>query len=83
MDRFDLEQQILECWKVTGDIRAALEHGSESDLRQNLEAVARVADIHFEKLWAIFEHMCHDQQFTNTRASAAPDTGDITQQSER
>ena len=31
-DRFDLEQQILECWKVSDDIRTVLEHGGKEDM---------------------------------------------------
>ena len=70
-DRFDLEQQILECWKVTTDIRTALEHG-QSDLAGNLEALAKVYDLQFEKLWWIFETMCATQQFTKFQDTAEP-----------
>ena len=62
-DRFDLEQQILEAWKVTDDIRTVLEHGGEEDMVANFEALARLTDIRFEKLWFIFEKMCETQQF--------------------
>ena len=72
MDRFDLEQQILQCWQVSEDIRTALAHCDTSSLHQNLQAIAQVSDLKFEKLWAIFEHMCHERHFVDTR-SAAPD----------
>ena len=62
-DRFDLEQQILEAWKVTDDIRTVLEHGVEEDMATNFEALARLTDIRFEKLWYIFEQMCATRQF--------------------
>lgn len=65
-DRFDLEQQILECWKVTDDIRAVLQHGS-SDLEANFEALAKLTDVRFEKLWYIFEQMCTQRQFADMR----------------
>lgn len=61
-NRFDLEQQILECWKVTDDIRTVLQHGSE-DMNQNFLALARLTDIRFEKLWYIFDQMCETRQF--------------------
>lgn len=64
-DRFDLEQQILECWKVTDDIRTVLQHGSEADAQKNFEALAQLTDIRFEKLWYIFEQMCASRQFTD------------------
>ena len=62
-NRFDLEQQILEAWKVTDDIRTVLEHGVEEDMATNFEALARLTDIRFEKLWYIFEQMCATRQF--------------------
>lgn len=61
-DRFDLEQQILECWKVTTDIQTVLDHG-QPDLENNLKALATMSDLQFEKLWAIFETMCETRQF--------------------
>lgn len=63
-DRFDLEQQILECWKVTDDIRNVLEHGSKEDTAENFLALARLTDIRFEKLWFIFEQMSATKQFS-------------------
>lgn len=64
-DRFDLEQQILEAWKVTDDIRTVLEHGVDEDMATNFEALARLTDIRFEKLWYIFEQMCASRQFVD------------------
>ena len=64
-NRFDLEQQILEAWKVTDDIRTVLEHGVEEDMATNFEALARLTDIRFEKLWYIFEQMCSGRQFVD------------------
>jgi len=67
-DRFDLEQQILEAWKVTDDIRTVLAHGSEEDMAANFEALARLTDIRFEKLWYIFEQMTATRQIVNAPA---------------
>ena len=84
-DRFDLEQQILECWKVTDDIRAVLDHGKD-DMAKNFEALARLTDIRFEKLWFIFEQMCNTRQFTDGPAEVKnydegsfPDDGPLTE----
>lgn len=68
-DRFDLEQQILECWKVTDDIRTVLEHGGGEDVAENLKALARLTDIRFEKLWYIFEQMCASKQFADMKSN--------------
>ena len=70
-NRFDLEQQILECWKVTDDIRTVLEHGKE-DMEENFQALARLTDIRFEKLWFIFETMCETHQFTKPEPTLEP-----------
>jgi hypothetical protein len=67
-DRFDLEQQILEAWKVTDDIRTVLSHGDKEDMTANFEALARLTDIRFEKLWYIFEQMCASKQFADMRS---------------
>ena len=48
-DRFDLEQQILECWKVSDDIRTVLEHGDKEDSEENFQALARLTDFRFDK----------------------------------
>lgn len=71
-NRFDLEQQILECWKVTDDIRTVLEHGSEEDMTTNFEALAKFTDIRFEKLWYIFEQMCQTRQFVDNMPAPIP-----------
>ena len=71
-DRFDLEQQILEAWKVTDDIRTVLEHGGEEDMVENFNALARLSDIRFEKLWYIFEQMCAGRQFVSQQPEAEP-----------
>ena len=71
-DRFDLEQQILEAWKVTDDIRTVLDHGAEEDMVENFKALARLSDIRFEKLWYIFEQMCASRQFVSQQHTPEP-----------
>lgn len=75
-DRFDLEQQILECWKVTDDIRTVLAHSSDQDRQANFEALARLTDIRFEKLWFIFEQMCQTRQFADMQPASAVEKQD-------
>ena len=74
-DRFDLEQQILECWKVTDDIRTVLAHGGEEDIEENFKALARLSDIRFEKLWYIFEQMSSTRQFVSPQTTPEPENG--------
>lgn len=48
-DRFDLEQEILECWKVTTDIKLFEEQGGD------LSVLSKYYDQKFERLWNTFE----------------------------
>jgi len=58
-DRFDLEQQLLDAWKVTDDIQLAYElsmEGNDPDQLANLLlGLKTLYDIKFNKLWDTFE----------------------------
>ncbi len=56
-DRFDLEQEILECWKVTNDITAWIETGAST---QDFKVLADYYERKFEKLWSTFEQLISD-----------------------
>lgn len=62
-NRFDLEQQILECWKVTGDIELFAEQAPSEEKWQALKIYY---DAKFEQLWETFETMCAERQFNDT-----------------
>lgn len=52
-DRFDLEQEILECWKVTTDIKLFQEQGGD------MSVLCAYYDQKFERLWDTFEVLIH------------------------
>ena len=56
-DRFDLEQQILDCWKIIDDLRLVAEKGEQA-----VEAVATLYELKFEQLWSTFESMVHERK---------------------
>ena len=56
-DRFDLEQQILDCWKITDDLKLVAEKGEHA-----VEAVATFYELKFEQLWSTFESMVHERK---------------------
>jgi hypothetical protein len=56
-DRFDLEQQILDCWKITDDLKLVAEKGEHA-----VEAVATLYELKFEQLWSTFETMVHERK---------------------
>ncbi len=61
-DRFDLEQEILECWKITNDITILETMGAST---ADMVSLATVYEYKFEKLWKTFEKMCHERQFVS------------------
>jgi hypothetical protein len=56
-DRFDLEQQILDCWKITDDLKLVAVKGEHA-----VEAVATLYELKFEQLWSTFESMVHERK---------------------
>ena len=52
-DRFDLEQDIMNCWNVCDDLKMLLD--SEGYDNDDIEALARVYQKRFEALWQTFE----------------------------
>lgn len=56
--RFDLEQEILECWRVTKDIQDfyhAQETLDEDQQMNYLLGLEMLYEVKFEKLWKTFE----------------------------
>ena len=62
-DQFDFEQQIMECWRVTDDIKliseylmdAPLEAGREDKIANMLIGIEALYQAKFDKLWRMFE----------------------------
>jgi hypothetical protein len=61
-DRFDLEQQILDCWKLTDDITLLSKRGAKPE---DFAALSNVYEYKFNQLWDTFEKMCAERQFVN------------------
>ena len=59
-DRFDLEQQILDCWKITEEILMMETQGANV---ADMTSLAGVYEFKFKQLWATFEAMIADRQF--------------------
>jgi NADH:ubiquinone oxidoreductase subunit B-like Fe-S oxidoreductase len=55
-DRFDLEQNIMQCWNVVEDLNLLLEQGTVTE--ENVKAVATLYTQKFEYLWQNFENCC-------------------------
>jgi hypothetical protein len=69
---FDLEQQLMDCWKVTDDIDMVTKYFTDSpefagmdpklndELMNKYFAVKELYDLKFENLWKTFEDMCYE-----------------------
>ena len=63
-DRFDLEQQILDCWNITDEIPMMEAQGANV---ADMTSLACVYDFKFKQLWSTFETMIAERQFKDTR----------------
>ena len=80
-DRFDFEQQIMNCWNVTSDIRtvteylldAPLEDGREDKIANMLMGIEALYNAKFDKLFQQFEDLVHEHARHLDRDSDAID----------
>ena len=61
-DRFDFEQEIMNCWNVTNDIELLIkrldEHKINSDdLKTYLSGLKTIYDVKFNQLFDTFEYL--------------------------
>jgi hypothetical protein len=65
-DRFDLEQQIMECWSITTDIenlRVALDSSmTEDEVDNYLLGLRAIYEVKFTKLFDTFGELIQTQQ---------------------
>lgn len=65
MNRFDLEQQIMNCWQIVEDVKLlneyVLEEGLTKDQISNaLRGMEEIYQMKFDKLFRTFESLVHD-----------------------
>jgi len=58
-NRFDLEQEILECWKVVNDISLFAEQGADAE---KFQALGVYYEQKFTRLWDTFEQLTHERK---------------------
>lgn len=66
-NRFDFEQELLDCWRVTTDVKDVydyvMEHSPDTDSVANaLLGVHALYEIKFNKLWSTFEQLVSQRQ---------------------
>jgi hypothetical protein len=62
MDRFDLEQQIMQCWNVVEDI--TLLTNLEGVKKEDYQALARIYEIKFNSMFDTFSKLIQDGSIT-------------------
>ena len=58
-NRFDLEQEILECWKVTNDIQMYIDQDAAAE---DFKVLIDYYERKFNLLWNTFESMIHERK---------------------
>ncbi len=61
-DRFDLEQQIMDCWSIVEDISILESQGANTT---DMVSLAAVYEFKFKRMWDTFEQMVEEKQFKN------------------
>ena len=76
---FDLEQQIMECWNVTGDLEMVTKHFLDDpkfadikgetwdELANKYMAIQELYELKFERMWKTFEQVTEEYHRANKR----------------
>ena len=68
IDRFDLEQKIMEAWHIVDDLKLAysrIEGMDEDQIYGTLHGLEIFADMRFNSLWETFEQCIKNGVFDN------------------
>ena len=79
-NRFDLEQDLIKAWEVTGHIEELIRQHldrpegpfSEDELANRLQGIQYVAELNFQRIWDGYEMMIKQGRFAPT-FTAVPD----------
>jgi len=83
-DRFDLEQDIMQCWNITEDLDMIMERMLDSPTFEGMPAelsdkmanlligLKELYQMRFDRLWETFDHMVKDGQFNSKLVNVAP-----------
>ena len=58
-DRFELEQELLECWKITNDLQMYIDQGASIE---DTKVLIDYYERKFQKVWDTFETMIHERK---------------------
>jgi hypothetical protein len=58
-DRFDFEQEILECWKITNDLQMYIDQGASIE---DTKVLIDYYERKFQKVWDTFETLIKERK---------------------
>ena len=58
-DRFDFEQEIMECWKITNDLQMYIDQGASIE---DTKVLIDYYERKFQKVWDTFETLIHERK---------------------
>jgi len=58
-NRFDFEQEIMECWKITNDLQMYIDQGASIE---DTKVLIDYYERKFDKLWATFEQLIKERK---------------------
>lgn len=58
-NRFDFEQEIMECWKITNDLQMYIDQGASIE---DTKVLIDYYERKFDKLWNTFETLIHERK---------------------
>ena len=58
-NRFDFEQEIMECWKITNDLQMYIDQGAKIE---DTKVLIDYYERKFQKVWATFETLIHERK---------------------
>ena len=64
-DRFDLEQDIMNCWNVVEDIKTIydrIDYTDQDQVMNSLLGLQTLYQMKFEKMWETFEQLIVDKK---------------------
>ena len=77
INRFDLEEKIMETWQTVTDLKALysnIEYMDEDQILSAVDGLAIFADMRCDSLFRTFESMLHNERLDRERNNGATNT---------
>ena len=58
-NRFDFEQEIMDCWKITNDLQMYIDQGASIE---DTKVLIDYYERKFQKVWDTFETLIHERK---------------------